>query len=291
MNAERQFPEFPKLEASWQPVYIEPITYSGERICIAIAAQSESAGHAVSISLSEEALKCAFGKQGNALLATATLVVNHLESYLKSHKTTEGWEAPVSRIFLGKPVPAAADDLTGIIRQGMERSASFSAMLPVTTEEIEEAAGAKGIDRDRWAKQVRDRVVKCAPVLQKNFNYKFRVRKGARPTTIDFAGGRLAANFGSILPNRLWQTLNLAKAKLLDLEMLRTSQVSFPVSHYELLLFHPEFEDPAYSDRQISSLKEALLEVEDTADKHEIRLVGLQDADSAATRVLEQEAA
>lgn len=113
---------------------------------------------------------------------------------------------------------------------------------------------------------------------------------------LGFVGRRLAANFGLLVPGPLSTLVNNAKAKLWDLEQLKTgSQAGIFQGHggmsFELLVHRACKDDPQYSDRQLKSVDAAVVELEEEADKVNIRCRAMTSPGQMAEFLLQQEAA
>ena len=160
MSTELKFPEMPGLQVTYVPVQFEPIIHSGERITVALAAIAPGVEPVVSVSLTMDALKCAFGKEGVGLFNIAEETARDLEKHLKDGQTIDTWNPVFERVTLGPKRETAADDITTALRIGMRNTACFSAMLSKGTEK--ESSFARS-DNNRWRKQVQDSVVDREP--------------------------------------------------------------------------------------------------------------------------------
>lgn len=293
-SLEAKLPPKATFSAYWMPIFLEPIVLSGERLCIGVAAISSTGEAATAMALQEEALRCILGrKNADSLLSIAKIALEDCQTFLASGGWLTHWRPPFDGIRPGGPLPAASRfGMAGVLRQGLSRSACLSALLLDPKEESE--SERREAEEDRWPKQVRAAVQQSAPQLAQHFGKDFSVIKGARKTPIDFIGHKLAAGLGKLVPTgqQLSRNIKDAKVKLWNLDSLRSHHGDiFPLAHYELLLYRPEDSNPDYSDRQIAALHEALLELTEEADRHEIRVLHYTTAEAAAARIIYQEAA
>ena len=145
---------------------------------------------------------------------------------------------------------------------------------------------------DRWLQQIRGSVQERARELDHRFNREVVVKAGASATRIGFLGERIAANFDLLVPGgNLSGRRHRAKSRLLDLQILKDQIDLFDRrSTYELMLWIPERSAPNYSPRQLETAYAALSELEEFGDKHELRVLGMHDANQAAARIVDLEA-
>jgi hypothetical protein len=207
----------------------------------------------------------------------------------------EQWSSPVEGIVLGAIRRGAGETLEDVARAGLLQCASLVEKLS-EEEDTAEAGTRAEVSTRRLEKLVREAVIAARPDLLTRFDQQFRVSERARPTRIGFTGNRLVANFGLLIPGQLANLVNNAKAKLWDLEQLRTGALAgmFPhnnVSAFELLLYRVRRDDPQFSERQIAYVDEAAVELEAEADKVQIRARQMTSPDDIASFVLEREAA
>jgi len=143
---------------------------------------------------------------------------------------------------------------------------------------------------------VKDIVIAVRPELSKFFGVNFKVSEKARAAHIGFAGHRLVANFGLLVPGKLSPLVNNAKAKLWDLKQLKSGAMdgffaTINTTAFELLLHRPYDNDPSYTERQINALNAAALELEEEADKVDVRCRPMYSTSEIAKFVLANETA
>ena len=283
-------------KASWAPIYIEPVVGSGERICTAVVAGDDNGFIVVPVP-SLDRLSCLYGTQAQALSFANDLALNAIRDWISTRgfAAIEKWLSPVEGVLLGASRRGAGESLEDVARTGLLQCASLVEKL-VEEDETSEAVARTEVSTRRLEKLVREAVVEARPELHKRFDQRFRVNERARETRIGFTGNRLIANFGMLVPGQLAVLVNNAKAKLWDLEQLRSGALGgmFPQTggvSFELLLNRVPPDAPQYSDRQIASIEEAGQELEAEADKVQIRARQMTSPGEIATFVLEKEAA
>ena len=292
-----RFPDVSNLRrASWQPVYIEPIVGSGERLCIGVLVADDREQLVVPVP-SLERLACVYGEAAAALNVSAALALQALGGRL-ARNGREGMgdlKAPVDGVFVGPMRIGAGDSLEEIARNALVQSASLVEKL-VEEEETFEAAERMTNSTRRLERLVQEAVVAVRPELRTFFNKPYRVTPNARPMRLGFVGQRLAANFGLLVPGPLATLVSNAKAKLWDLEQLRTGTQSGMFAggsnlHFELLVHRVSLDAPEYSDRQHRAVEAAAVELEAEADKVNIRCRPMSAPGRIADYMLLQEAA
>lgn len=282
-----QFPPEPSVRALWAPIRLEPIAHSGERITIGVVAVPEQGAPAVASALQPDAVKCVFGAQAEQFLAVVGLVLDDLRAHLRTGADLAQWLPPVHGASLDTAQPGAGDNIADIIRQGLRRTACFSALLAASSDELEPEEDQV----DRWPILVRRAVEARAPQLAGNFKKQVRLRDQARPTEIDYYSPRAAIGLGKLRPFCLAGDVRWAKAKLMDLENLRGRQGMFPAEHHQILLYRPHDDDASFTVRQMTALAAAVIELESYADDHQIRVDPVYDAEQACNRILRLERA
>jgi hypothetical protein len=294
---EPAYPALPIYHATWTPVYLEPISGSGERITVALAAvDADGVGH-VQPTLRQDTVKCFLGDQAPQLIRLADGCVESLVAHFASKQPLSAWRPPLGGVVLGDPVETYAPDLAAVFRMAV-RSSAFLATLPelygttaTPTEEVDHFS-AQG-----WVREVQKTISQERPELVEFFGRKLKVGHHGRPTRFDFAGRHLVAQMGRIFPGRgLAHNVRSAKVKLWDIESLRTLSDAPRLfesrqPRYELILLRPHHDDPLYTDRETRALNESLAELEEAGDKHELRVRPVFTTRAAVNEILNAEAA
>jgi len=284
-----QFPSLPDTIYESYPIYLEPVAGSGERITILIAIVSPNIViHKV---IRAETLESMFGSKAASFAGLVSMCADSLEAHLQKGGAFNAWDPPLSGCYKGNKISEYARDTTDTLRLST-RIYSSMGFIPGEAEFNDEPVTTR---RDRWPDLIEAALFDKQPGLVKNMHADFRVSDNARPTTIDFVGQKYAANFGKVDPGQNFTNgIRAAKAKLWDLEALREARhgiIEDRIVSFELLLWRPDFDSPAYSERQISSLREVLAELEHEGDKRELRVFQTLNQGIAADRIILKEAA
>lgn len=291
----RRFPRLPNFQATWAPLQMEPIPGSSERITIAIAAIGSDGSQRVVPVIDEESLECFLGSDADGMSRVVSVCQRSLQGYLENNGDLSNWRAPINGVDLGERVQAHAPDMESLLAMATQDSAflgTYPASGPVEQpkEVIQPAEG------NRWPSLVRNAVKDRKPELDKFFGRKVKVAEKARETTIDYAGERLVANLGRLVPgSRLSNDVRVAKSKLWELAEIRSyskgGHLDTNIQSYELLVYRPEDSNPAFTEKQIDRMHEALNELVWSGDQYEMRVRHVTQTDKAADRIIEAEGA
>jgi len=292
MNMEEYLASFPKLpehQYTSYPIYLEAIQGSGERITVIIAITSpEILVHKV---IRKETIEAMYGTKAESFTGLISICANSLEEHLKSGNHFDTWISPISGIYKGEAHSEYAHGSTDHLRLGTLMYSSMG-FIPSQAEFEEDVTPAK---KDRWLDLVRNELIKKQPNLNDNFSHAFSVNHKARPTMIDYVGRSYATNLCKLDPGQNFTNhIRITKSKLWDMEALRDSgkgMFADNLQSFEVIVWRPEEDSPAYSQRQIDSLKQALFELEHEGDKRDLRVIPVTHQRQAALRIMEQDAA
>lgn len=187
------------FSALWVPVYLEPITFSGERITIGLVFRAIDGTIKVVNTLPFDALNKVFGNKGNDLHSLANLVLMSFDTHVRTTNKFETFIPNVKGVFIGDTVETFDKDLESIIYQVRKNYSVFSALF---------ISGEDGITRSRtesqakvWANTIRTETLKFRASLSNNFNREFKFREGAKAANIGYVGNNIAFNFGALDPD------------------------------------------------------------------------------------------
>lgn len=171
-NMARTFPKLPTLQATWAPIYLEPVLHSGEKITAGIAVTGSNGETMVVPTLSGKQLSCIYGeKDGGSLFRIVQLTLDSLSEHLKESPSILSWETPFSGMSLGQHHETVGDDLLAVAKIAMRFSASFSGHLTDGQHIVSaDAIAVNAIEDDRWPKRIYEAVVSEKPEFEEYFN-------------------------------------------------------------------------------------------------------------------------
>ncbi|MCA9420420.1 MAG: hypothetical protein KC592_05350 [Nitrospira sp.] len=284
----------PTLQATWAPVYLEPIMHSGERIAIGVAGVSSTGERLVVPTISESQLTCIFGPEGSDLFNIVQIGLEDLKEFLDDSVELENWDSPLSGVQIGDTRKSLGDDLTSILNLGIRRTASFAGYINGQRgSQSLELVKTYQSEEDNWPKSIQDCVLRERLDFKGYFSQSVPLVQNARMTKFDFFGRKYVANFGKLIPKSksLSRLQNTAKAKLWDLVQLREDQFISNVSSFELILWRPREDDQAYSAKEMDDLNEAILELDGEAKKQKLATIPVYNAAEASRIIITKEAA
>lgn len=291
MNASASpFPKLPAYKADGMAVFMEPVAGSGERLCVAVAAQGMDRVCKVVPIVRDATAKCMLGEAGPRFMDIVGLVVESLSGHLESGDSLASWRPPMSGVTVGPVQSGRVADLTVMLRT-MARNSAFLARMSDFSADSEEVETP---GPDRWITQVKDAMALRNPQLVSNFTKKLQLYTGGSPTNFDYVGVSYVAQLSRIVPGNGLSTYNrIAKAKMWELISLRDKGHTgiFEFDNFEFILYRPQKDDPNFGESEIVRVYEVFHELEEEADKQELRLHGVSSPDAAVECILKGEAA
>jgi len=280
------------------PVYVEPLAYSGERLFVGLVVQSHDGAKAFPLE-SLQRLQCVYGPAYKSLTAARDIALASLLEWVtqRGMEQVHAWVGPGDGIFAGGLLRTTASSVAEAVRASFTEYSSiydepvaFAEREPTIREER-----LAGLTASRLEATVHDLVAAVKPALSPKFFQKFQVNERARPLTLGFVGSKLVANFGLIVPQALSTRVSNAKARLWDLASAREGADEgwfrrLEDQEFGLLLHHATEHDVQYSQRQLNSVKEALVELEAEADKLKLRCRAIVGPQGIADHLIHAEA-
>lgn len=283
------FPPLPSYQADGMAVFMEPIAGSGERLCVVVAAQGADRAYEVVPVIRESTAKCMLGQAGPGFLEMVNLVVKSLGNHLQTGAPLGTWQPPMTGVYPGEPRSGRVEDLTMMLRTTARNSAFLSRMADFTADDDVEVTVS-----DRWLTQVKEVIAEQHPQLVRNFSRKLQLYTGGSPTTFDYVGESYVAQLSRIVPGNGLSTYNrIAKSKMWELISLRDKGHTglFQIENFELILYRPGKNDPSFSENDITRVYEVFHELEEEADKQELRIHGVSSPEAAARHIVYGDAA
>lgn len=276
--------ESPLYSAFWVPIYFEPMMGSGEKFTVVIAAIGCDGAVRVCNTIRPHVIKAMYGNKHSQFNSLINVIINSLNSHLSEQRNFHEWVSPISGVNVGDITKSQSTDMTGVLRQAIQLTASLSSLDFFSEENNEDQYSSEFT----WANQVRDSVIRSKPCYSPYFNREFKVAGEARATKIFFLSDRIAINTDRIIPGQIATHLDRSKARIFDLLSVRDMDI-FTRTTFEFIVYRPEDSDPTYNKSQIKRLNEALLEIQEVGDKHSIRVVPVTAPHKAAKRIIKAE--
>lgn len=277
------FPSIPALTGFWQPIYLEPIVLSGERITIACAAYAGSEAD-VSQCLSEQLLDCLYGKKAPEIQNMITWVIESAKSELRKANNLSAWIPPFAGVIAGDKVKAHDDSINGLLHQAFRMTASLSQMAMDVEAEEEEVPLNK--PEQQWPTRIIENMRLINPKLLQHFHQTVELKNKSK-VKYGFIDGYCAINFGLLDPSRLSSTVQNTKAKIFDLQLLKNLQNLIPFSTYAIVLSVPRTDDPYVTPKVQKRIAEQITNIQDQAKQIDINLKLVHSAQEAAEKIIE----
>ncbi|EGQ9234501.1 hypothetical protein SN13_23435 [Vibrio alginolyticus] len=278
-----RLPEFSNtFSALWVPVYLEPITFSGERITIGLVFRAIDGTIKVVNTLPFDALNKVFGSKGSDLHSLANFVLTSFDAHVRATNKFETFVPNVKGVFIGEPVETFDKDLESIIYQVRKNYSVFSALF---------ISGEDGITRRTesqakvWANTIKTETLQLRPTLSNNFNREFKFREGAKAASIGYVGNNIAFNFGALDPDS--SSFSLQQNRIIrqatELNSLNKLGMS-DFNHLEVNVWTPPKEKLTKASK--SKLYSVSEELEQLGDDIDIRIALGQDYKRVTKRII-----
>ncbi|MBT9268554.1 hypothetical protein KKQ10_27120 [Pseudomonas sp. MG-9] len=223
----------PLIPASWMPVYVEPITHSGERITVAVAITTGIPGDVPRVvnTLDVDSLKTVFGKFGDHLYAIADSVSTDLQAWLSLGGELEGWQPAFSGVFPGRITGTRNVSIEAIIGSAKTHTSLFSAK---TNDSSQEDSSERSLNR--FQAEIRKLVEASREGYSKRFNCPLNLYGSKGRAVISYVGTNLAINFSTIDPSQKNSSYQCATAQRKINQLLRLRDINIGHDHDDLLL-------------------------------------------------------
>ncbi|WP_337065161.1 hypothetical protein [Rouxiella badensis] len=278
-------PPMPAIAGSWVSVYLEPMLGSGEKLTIIVASVTTTGEVLVKPAIRKEVIEAMYGFRSPAFTKMVNLISKSLKEHLERGNDFKEWVPPITGVTVSHPREAASRNATGILRQAVSLSSSLSSLLE-DEEHLAKAKTKSPREKDRWASQLIDAVLREDSYREVLFNRQFSFSDGHRPAKIFYLSDYAAINTGKLVPSNLTELVKDGKAKISDLSMIKKHNHLFERSTHELILFRPTDDDPAYSDKNIESIKSAFLALQDLAHTYDVGITPVHSIEQAAKIIL-----
>lgn len=218
------------IAASWMPVYIEPITHSGERITAAVAIVTGTESPRVVNTLNAESLKGVFGRYGDQLINLADTITSDLQAWLITNGPLDTWQPHLSGVYPGRITDTRNISIDAIIRSAKMNTSLFSAK---GNERIQDEPNS--VHLNNFQAEIKRIVLASRKNMSDRFNRPFSLYGKQSKATISYVGTNLAVNF-SALDATSNATYQCATAQRKIVQLLRLREVEIGHKYDELLL-------------------------------------------------------
>jgi hypothetical protein len=293
-------PRLSEHRGQWAPIYLEPLSGSGERLCIGVIAEDQSTRCLLPVP-DLERLSCVYGAAARSLAWAAELALSQIE-----HRAVTGdgirslteWPHGIEGLTIGEPRIGAGTGLQDLASVALRQVSSL--YVPedaLTRPDMPPDAATEDGNPQRLLSQIRRLVTERRPQLRDRFSRSYRTSQSARPLKFGYVGNVIAANFAALTAtsaNSVGPQVDRAKARLWDLQQLQSGVLADslnlhpPSMAYELLVHRPSVDGAA---RQGRALKGAEEELEAEADKFDIRFRPMRSPQLIAKYIVDLEAA
>jgi hypothetical protein len=289
------------MRAKWAPILISPIMGSMEQMVIGVAAASAESAYVERANMFRR-LECLYGPAAETIIFAAQIALDDLSADLRDRGVAALTDAKktFSGISVGPLAEGEANSIEELCRNWMS---SLSSLYSVSTMELMKAIGTEPAvaeaftaSADRLPALVLRYVTNVRPGLEPFFNEDVREQRTRRRSAkvhnviIDFAGSRLVANFGTLMASHHAASVDKLKRRMFDLIVQRDTEApSLRSRAHEMIVQHPEADDPQITDRQSSVLKEGLEALADQSRREEIVFVPMTSVAAIGDHVLDAE--
>lgn len=262
------FPQSPPVFAEWQPVFLEPIVNSGERITILIIVKDADGNLHINRTIDEALLKSLYAKKSNQ--------INGLIEYLATIiSKSPNWEIPFEGIYPGDWYKAADFSLEGILKQALSSTSSLSTYA----NHLEETLKPSTRNNNRWLEDVRDLVVKSKPTLSANFDREVSIAKNI--------AYKYSFNYKSFVANLLdFKGINNQKSQTSILQMQLLSKNPMIGSKQLIMQMPTKYDLETMTLQKKENLDEKIIIFSELLSSHSVNLIKVETAEEASDRLL-----
>lgn len=268
MLSDLVFPQSPPVFAEWQPVFLEPIVNSGERITILIIIKDSDGKFHINRTIDEALLKSLYARKSSQ--------INGLIDYIATIiSKSPNWEIPFEGIYLGDWYKAADFSLEGILNQAL----SLTSSLSVYTTQLETTHKESSRNTNRWFEDVRELVVKSKPILASNFDREVIIAKNVVY--------KYSFNYKSFVANLLdFKAINNQKSQTSILQMQLLSKNPMILKKQLIMQIPTRHDKEEMTLQKIENLNEKIIIFSELLSSHDVNLIKVETAEEASDKLL-----
>ncbi len=270
------------IKGRWAPLFVEPISGSGERLVTSIVALDQDGNVLVERCIRAEVLRALYGTKARAFSEMIATVEHEVRKALQ--KGMDAPHMPLSGFSLGSFRRGMGKNLEQLVEQGRLMCASLS-----RTRIGEEASPSEDESQrtSDWAARVRNVVLQTAKDLKPYFDKAGIVPQGQTATRLDFYNGHYAAQFGVLRRDNPGASAYHLKPRLWGLATL-TRDLAGRVRERDLILHHPRLSAASMQLTERDRIRDVIEELKSAADQHSIYVFHTDRAVEAGHRLTSQ---
>ena len=221
------------IPARWMPIYVEPITHSGERLTVAVAITTDTPGDSprVVTTLDADSLKAVFGRFGDHLYTLAATVTLELQSWLSLGGSLDAWQSTYTGVFPGRITSTRNVSIEAIVSSAKTHTSLFSAK----TNKLSKEDGSER-SLNKFQAEIKRIVEASREGFGKRFNCQQNLYGSRGSAVISYVGTNLAMNFCTIDPTQPNSSYQCANAQRKINQLLRLRDINIGHDHDDLLL-------------------------------------------------------
>ncbi|GLH75413.1 hypothetical protein SSBR45G_03210 [Bradyrhizobium sp. SSBR45G] len=297
--------DFPSAEqyvrAKWAPILLRPILGSPEQVVVGVAAVNAS-GFYLERATDLFRLECLLGENAAVAILAASAGLDALQADLASRSidALSDYRPAFSGIAIGELRDAEGESLQAVAKSWLATLSSLahreSPAASKRTKTLADEPGDVSPQRDRLPILVLEYMKAKRPETDKFFSREIREQRpdsgNASEVRIDYSGSKIVANFGALLVSQHKRSVLRITKGLWDLKVDKDGErTGWTKRDHEMLIQHPPFNDPQFTQKQLDTMGEALRQLEKQADQEEIRLRSMHSVSEIGEHLLQRDAA
>jgi hypothetical protein len=264
---------------------LSPLLGSPERLVIGVVAAGDDDFH-VERANALRRFECLYGKAAPTAIFAAEVAIEELEADLAKRGLLALTDPrpSFSGVSIGPLSEGQAETLQEMARSWLSSISSLNEADHDFALELMAAHSLVSVEETAFAERLPSLVFQYVsekhPTFERFFSFEIREKRRRRRqervhgVIIDFAGSHLVANFGTLLTSRQAASVDKIKRRMFDLIVSRDSDdgTMTGIRSHEMIVQHPRSDDPQLSERQVTSMNEALSDLSEQAEKEELAL-------------------
>ena len=296
-----KLPPAHSIRANWMPLNYYPLIGSNNCLTVAVIVFSENGEKCLVEANGLDRLRCLYGPSADGHLAFLRIAVDTLRSRLEDLqlKTVSEFDLGSSLIF-GEVRVGSGHSLSEIGRNWLKKISlihgetldSFELSLVAQSYSVsdEDEGGLAGAATEkRLLTNLRAEVQSMAPKLVSNFNKTFQPKNRILPVKLGYSGDHLVADFDRVAPKGLGPSLSRIRSKLWVLAEHRDQTRHQSYRAHEMLVVPSERYQPLQSGRDADTFEKACSDIEQEADRRDIRFRRFANSHEAAQHIFRTE--